>query len=150
MKPALLFCLIFFTSLAIFGQDTINKTDAGGKKQGFWIKKDKDGKKIYEGQFNNDIPYGTFKYYYPDGALKAVSVLSDNGRCSRTTTFFKNGRKMAEGKYIDEKRDSTWKFYTEFDNIMVSEEFYKDGKKDGISKTFYPAYCRRSKQRSRV
>ena len=138
MKPSFLFCLIFFTSVALFGQDTINKTDSTGKKQGYWIKKDKDGKKIYEGHFNHDIPLGEFKYYYPEGGLKAVSRLSDNGKRSLTTTYFKNGRRMAEGLYVNEIRDSTWKFYSEFDNSLVSEEFYEDGKKEGISKTFYP------------
>jgi antitoxin component YwqK of YwqJK toxin-antitoxin module len=132
MKPSLLFCLIFFTSIAVFGQDTINKTDVQGKKQGYWIKKDKEGKKIYEGHFIHDRPIGEFRYYYPDGELKAVSLLSDNGKRSRTTTCFKNGKKMAEGLYVNEIRDSTWKFYSEFDNSLVSEEFYKDGKKEGF------------------
>lgn len=138
MKPFLLFCVIFITSVALFGQDTINNVDAGGKKQGYWIKKDQEGKKIYEGQFIHDIPYGTFKYFYTEGELKAISLLSDGGKRSWTTTYFKNGKKMAEGLYISEKKDSTWKFYSEFDDIVVSEDFYKDGKKEGISKTFYP------------
>jgi antitoxin component YwqK of YwqJK toxin-antitoxin module len=45
---------------------------------------------------------------------------------------------MAEGLYVNEKRDSIWKFYSEFDSVVVSEEFYKDGKKEGISRIFYP------------
>jgi len=138
MRSYLIFLTFLLATLTINAQDTINSMDAQGKKQGHWVKKDKEGKKIYDGQFTNDIPYGTFKYYYPEGELKAISVLSDNGKRSWTITYFKNGKMMAEGLYINEKRDSIWKFYSEFDKVVVSEEFYKNGKKDGISKTFYP------------
>ena len=138
MKRIPVFYLLLFLFINGHAQDTINRLDNNGKRQGFWRKCDKNGKKIYEGQFLHNIPFGEFKYYYPEGELKALSLLSDNGRCSLTTTFFKNGRKMAGGKYIDEKKDSIWKFYSEFDNVVVSEEFYKEGKKEGISKAFYP------------
>jgi antitoxin component YwqK of YwqJK toxin-antitoxin module len=138
MKSFLILTLIFFACFHIHAQDTLNKSDAAGKKQGYWIKKDKEGKKIYEGHFNHDIPIGQFKYYYPGGELKAVSFISDSGNRSQTTAYFKNGQKMAQGVYIKEKRDSTWKFFSEFENVVVSEEFYKDGRKEGVSKTFYP------------
>lgn len=138
MRSFLLFSFLILIIGNGYCQDTINQTDGNGKKQGYWIKKDKEGKKIYEGQFRHDIPFGEFKYYYPAGGLKAVSKLSDNGKCSYTTTYFQNGRKMAEGKYIDQKKDSTWKFFSEYENVVISEEFYKDGKKEGVSTTFYP------------
>jgi antitoxin component YwqK of YwqJK toxin-antitoxin module len=138
MRSFFIFLTFFSASIAISAQDSINKLDTEGRKQGYWCKKDKDGNKIYEGQFLHDSPYGEFKYFYPEGQLKAISLLSENGSHSRTTTYFNNGRKMAEGSYINEKRDSLWKFYSEYENAVVSEEFYKNGKKEGISKTFYP------------
>jgi antitoxin component YwqK of YwqJK toxin-antitoxin module len=138
MRFLFIFSVIFFACFSSKSQDSINKLDTEGKKQGFWIKKDKDGKKFYEGQFIHDIPVGEFRYYYPGGELKARSVLSDNGNRSQVTTYFKNGRKMAEGLYINEKKDSIWKFYSEFENVLVSEENYKDGKKEGVSITYYP------------
>ena len=137
MKSTFIFFTIFLVCFDLNAQDTINKTDSEGRKNGYCIKKDKEGKKIYEGQFSHDVPVGEFRYFYPEGELKAISLLSDNGKRSRTTTFFNNGKKMAEGLYVNEKRDSIWKFYSEFDNVVVSEEFYKDGKKEGISRTFY-------------
>ena len=45
---------------------------------------------------------------------------------------------MAEGNYRNEKKDSLWRFYSEFDGALVAEEFYKEGKKYGISKNYYP------------
>ena len=45
---------------------------------------------------------------------------------------------MAEGIYIDEKRDSIWQFFSDYDGVLLSEESYKNGRKDGASITFYP------------
>jgi antitoxin component YwqK of YwqJK toxin-antitoxin module len=138
MNRPFLFVLLFLLSSDFFGQDTLNQSDALGKKQGFWRRLNSKGEKVYEGHFRSDIPYGEFIYYYPDGTKKAVSVISDSGKLSKTISYFKNGKKMAEGNYWDEKRDSLWRFYSEIDGSLISEEFYKAGKKEGISKDYYP------------
>jgi antitoxin component YwqK of YwqJK toxin-antitoxin module len=138
MRTSLLFYMILFIACASHGQDTVNVTDSGGKKQGYWYKKDQNGKKIYEGRFQDNLPVGEFKYYYPDGAIKAVSILSKQGTCARTVIYFQNGKKNAEGFYLHEKRDSTWKFFSEVDATLVSEEFYKDSKKQGKAFNYYP------------
>jgi antitoxin component YwqK of YwqJK toxin-antitoxin module len=125
-------------SFYAFSQDSINHTDASGRKQGVWRKLDKDGHKLYEGQFTNGVPSGIFRYYYSDGNLKALSVLSDDGKSARTESFAKNGRKIAEGNYRDEKKDSTWRYYSDYDGVLLSEESYSAGVKNGTSKTFFP------------
>ena len=137
MKQFLFFILIAMIPLAGFSQATLNEKDAAGRRQGQWIKLDSAGRKFYEGQFKNNIPQGTFKYYYPGGNMKAVSVFSDDGKTTTTTTYFPNGKKNAEGKYSNEKRDGLWRFFSEFDESLVSEENYKAGKKNGVAKTFF-------------
>lgn len=137
MRYYLIFSLLMILTLDLLAQDTINRMDNRNRKQGFWKKTDKNGKKIYEGQFRDDIPYGEFRYYYPEGKLKAISKFYDNGIQSFTITYFNNGFKMAEGRFINEKRDSLWKFYSEYDGKLVAEEMYLDGKKNGLSRTFY-------------
>ena len=137
MKTSVFFYLFLSTVILTYSQDTINITDASGKKQGFWRKMDKEGKKIYEGHFRDDRPVGEFKYFYPEGNLKAISIILEDGNRTRTTTYFKNGRKMAEGEYVNEKKEGLWRFFSEYDGVLVSEENYLNGKKDGISKTFY-------------
>lgn len=137
MRYFLIFSLVIIFTLTLPGQDTINKMDSLNLKQGFWRKMDINGKKSYEGQFRDNIPYGVFRYYYPTGQVKAISNFYDSGKQSVTITYFNNGFKMAEGHFINEKRDSLWKFYSEYDGKLVAEEIYLDGKKNGISKTFY-------------
>jgi len=131
--------LIFVLALTVpaFAQDTTNRTDAAGKKQGYWKKKSPEGQLLYTGQFRDGIPYGVFHYFYPDGVTKAVSQYSSDGKTTQTKTYFTNGRIMAEGKFVNEKREGLWKFYTETDGLLISEENYLDGKKDGISKNYY-------------
>ena len=102
-KNALVFLFsVFSASVFALPADT-NKTDANGKKQGHWIKRDEKGKVIYEGNFVNDKPIGEFKYYWDNSNLKAHSFYSDNGKVCRAKMFFYDGATlMAEGKYIDQ------------------------------------------------
>ena len=137
MRILHIFLVLVLSSLTLVAQDTINMTDNAGRKLGFWRKLDKNGNKVYEGSFDHDVPVGEFRYFYPGGELKALSVMSENGRRSRTTSYYANGRIMAEGTFIDEKKDSLWKFYGEYDGALVSEEYYRNGKKDGKSISYY-------------
>jgi len=137
MKRLIFFVLITMISFHVFSQETLNKKDAEGRRQGQWVKMDSAGRKVYEGQFKDNIPQGTFKYYYPGGSVKAISVFSDDGKSTNTTTYFPNGKKNAEGKYLNEKREGLWRFFSEFDEKLVSEEMYTAGKKNGPAKTYF-------------
>ena len=56
-------CLLTFipTLATAQGDQTINRTDRDGKKQGHWIKKYPNGHVMYDGYFKNDKPIGEFK-----------------------------------------------------------------------------------------
>lgn len=137
MKKILIFLISFMFMTGTYCQDSLNRVDANGKKQGKWIKKDKDGAKVYEGQFVNGVPTGTFRYFYPGGGVKAVSEFFDKGRRTKTVTYFPNGKKMSEGFFFNEKRDSLWKFFSDYDEALVSVESYRNGLKNGVSTTYY-------------
>jgi len=137
MKKYHIFIILCLLALSSYAQDTVNRINEKGLKEGYWRKLDTAGKKIYEGRFSNGMPAGTFYYYYPTGKVKAVSVFFKEGRKAKTTTYFPSGKKMTEGIYIDEKRDSIWQFFSEFDGVLLSEETYSNGRKYGVSKTYY-------------
>jgi antitoxin component YwqK of YwqJK toxin-antitoxin module len=92
----------------------------------------------FEGEFVNGVPVGTFKYYFEDGKIKAVSQMYEQGRRSRTKVFHNNGRIMAEGNYLDRKKDSTWQYYSDYDGVLLSREHYENGVIDGIVINYYP------------
>lgn len=139
LKKIRIYAALFVAILPMlaFAQPPLNQTDAAGKKQGPW-KKYTDGVLKYEGQFKDDKPTGKFTYYYPGGTVKTVSVYSANGTICRTKSYHEeNGKLMAEGKYVNEKKDSIWNYYS-FDDKLMSTESYVKGIKEGVWKTYYP------------
>ncbi|MCX6266668.1 MAG: hypothetical protein NTW16_04830, partial [Bacteroidetes bacterium] len=127
----------FFTCIA-FAQDTLNITDGSGRRQGYWLKLDSSGRVIYQGRFKDGYPDGEFKYYYPDGKMKTVSRYSNQGKRAVTVSYFSNGRKMASGNYLNERKDSIWQFFSESNGSLVSEETYHSGIISGLTRVFYP------------
>ncbi|MBI9037889.1 MAG: hypothetical protein JEY97_07135 [Bacteroidales bacterium] len=131
--------LIFLVpNLGAQNKSAINQKDEQRRKQGVWKKKNVYGRMIYEGNFLDDKPLGEFKYYYGDGGLKAVSKFEKNGSISYTVFYHPNGKMMARGKFINEKKDSTWNFYRKSDELLVSKDNYLDGKIHGESISYYP------------
>lgn len=128
--------LISYT-FAASAQD-INRRDSNGLKQGKWQKTYSNGALRYQGTFKNGKPTGEFKYYYPSGEIKAVIKYSTDGKSSYAKTYRLNGNLLAEGKYIEKKRDSTWLFYSETDGKIITKKEYKNGKLDGKSIIFFP------------
>ena len=129
---------VFLTAPFFLMSQEINQVDDMNRKQGRWVKTYFNGTIRYEGQFHNDKPYGVFKYYYEDGTLKAVTVFSDDGVIARTKTYFPTGQLMAEGKYINRQKDSTWLYYSDIDSCLIATEEYKRGVLDGKSISYYP------------
>ncbi len=138
MKKVKLIIILLLSLPLISVSQSLNQTDANNLKQGKWGKTYANGKISYEGQFKNDKPYGEFKHYYISSALKAITNYSPDGVVAHTTTFYENSLPMAEGKYINQKKDSVWNFFSEFDGKLISQETYNKGELNGLSKTFYP------------
>lgn len=114
---------------------TQNITDLKGFKQGKW-QKTNNGRLIYEGQFIDNLPQGVFKYYYEDGKLRSQLSYSNNGKIADAINFHPNGKKMAEGKYVETKKDGQWKYYNVLETLSA-EEFYEKGSPVGVWKTYY-------------
>lgn len=128
---------IYLLSFSAFAQtDNLNKTDAAGKKQGHWVKLDDDKKKIYEGNFVNNIPVGTFTYYYDTGTPWSITIFSKNGTVAYSKMFDAGGSLTGSGKYVSEKKDSLWNFYGRGGKLLSSEN-YVNGVKNGIFRVYY-------------
>jgi antitoxin component YwqK of YwqJK toxin-antitoxin module len=141
MKKALFFSCFFIIIVFGYSQEQgsaeINQTDAHGRKQGAWKSFDEEGNPKYEGSFVDNLPVGTFTYYYPDGKVKAISEMHDKGTRSRTRMFFTNGRLMGEGNYLNRSKDSTWNYYSDFDGVKMSREYYIEGVLDSTVINYY-------------
>ncbi len=126
----LLVVLIFLPSL-VFAQT--NQTDANGLRQGFWQKKQDNGRLIYEGNFKDDKPVGEWKRYHPGGQLKAL--IEYKGDTAYTQLFDVWRKKVAEGNYVNQQKEGVWKIYK--NNILTTDEEYKHGLKNGTSHQYY-------------
>ncbi len=135
----LLLSILHFTFL--YGQQTspdLNQMDGAGKKNGPWQAVYPNGKVRYQGQFNNDLPFGTFSYFDEEGKLKATNKFEPGGRIAHHTAFAPNGQRIAEGLFVNQQKDSVWRFYSDIDGALLAEETYKDGKREGLSVTYFP------------
>lgn len=142
IKKVFLLSFILSLSILAFGQTqddaTLNSEDAQGRKNGKWKVYDESDNLRYEGQFKNGVAIGTFTYYYPDGKVKAVSEMYDNGRRSYTKVYHKNGRLMGVGRYFDKAKDSTWNYFSDYDGVLLSSEYYVNGLLDSIAINYFP------------
>jgi len=125
---------LFFVGITAHGQ--VNQTDSKGKKQGFW-KKPYPSSNVFQyvGQFKDDLPYGQFTYYYESGKTKIILDYKD-ARTSYAKMYHETGYLMARGKYIDQKKDSTWVTYDDRGVISYQED-YKSGLLNGQRVVFY-------------
>lgn len=127
--------LLLSLSLSLHAQTT----DASGKKQGYWKKKDeKTNRLVYEGEFKDGKPVGKFKYYYPNDSLRAIMLFRADGKTAYARLYhMTTGKRMAEGKYIQEIKDSVWIYYDE-NGTLLSKDSYVKGKKEGRSFVYLP------------
>ena len=115
----------------------VNQVDAKGLKQGLWHK-NYPGTKIYmyEGNFKDDKPVGTFIYRYESGKVRAVIENKPNTNLSKVKLYFENEALMAEGFYRNQKKDSIWMNYNERGEL-ASGESYKNDKLNGKKINYY-------------
>jgi antitoxin component YwqK of YwqJK toxin-antitoxin module len=108
-------------------------------KQGFWVKKDIDGNKIYEGYFVDNIPVGKFTRFHKNGVVKADMLYdsTDNKQAS-VKLFDDTGELSATGAYYDKKKDGEWKYFGSQEKLVM-QEMYNKGLKNGIAIKYYPS-----------
>lgn len=140
MKNTILFILFVMISTLLVSQvpDTVNVTDAQGKKQGYWIKYYPDGNKQYEGYFKDDNPVGEFRRFYEDGKLKSLMFHTSGSDEVRVRFHHPNGFPAAEGVYVNQKKEDKWQFFSQkTENYLICEEFYKNDLRNGPSVKLY-------------
>ena len=117
----LILLLSVILSTTMFAQGIVNQKDAQGQKHGQWIVKYKSGKVKHETNFVHGIPTGKSVRYSPKGKITSEMLLSDKGNVARGKLFHNNGNVMANGKYVNKKKDSTWNFYALSGKIIRTE-----------------------------
>ncbi len=119
-------------------QDTVyNQIDKMERKQGPWRKYYQNGQLRYKGQFENNNAIGRFEHYYNDGNLKTILIHMDKSDKSQVIHYYQNGEIAAEGEFIGDKKNGTWKYFSYYGGFLSYTESYKEGQKHGISIKYF-------------
>ena len=144
MRNSVVIFAVLFSFLSVntvLAQEKINQLDAKGKKDGVWKGVFEESKRPrYEGTFEHGVEVGTFKYFDDTKAQSLIGtrVFSENGKVAYTTFFDQKGNKVSEGKTVNRLKEGVWKFYHKASPQLMKEEFYKNGKLEGIQKIYFP------------
>lgn len=123
MKNSILLLSLFVSQLLM----AQNVTDSKGFKQGVWKKTyPKSSALVYEGQFKNNKPIGTFYYYYPSKSKQAVIKHDEKSNRSTAVFYHETGVILSKGIYKDMKKDSVWLNFAPSGRLSSSETFAND------------------------
>lgn len=136
-----LFILTFvFTFFLVFEamSQKINQVNKEGNRIGLWKKEYPNGKMRYTGTFNDGKEVGTFKFYKNTSSnLPHIVKEYVPGTNEAMVKFYNyDGKLKTKGKMIGKEREGAWIYYFTNGNIF-SEEFYRNGKLDGVVKNYY-------------
>lgn len=145
LRSQIFLLFLFLISKTYSQNDTINKTDSLGKKNGLWILKGKDKPNMCykpeqiaeEGYYKNGKKTGIWKEYFCNGNLKN-SVTFENGKPSGIASiYYENGKIQESGLFINNRW--TGKYYLYYDNGSIQHEFYfnEKGKREGKQYYYY-------------
>lgn len=132
--------LLFFFTLSVVAQEPINQFDAKGNRHGLWKGTHKEtGRLRYEGAFNHGKETGVFNYFDDTkaGTLIATRDFSKGDGSCYAIFYDQKGNKVSEGKLLNKIPEGQWKYYHFESKQLMSQEFYKNGKLEGVRKVFY-------------
>lgn len=128
------FALFIIGIASLSAAFSVNEVDSKGRKQGPWKKEYGNGYYVYEGQFKDDQPVGTFKRYYENGVLRSIQQYGEN-ETSAIVIYEEDGlTKSAQGAYIGKTKEGEWIYYVGGKVSLI--EHYKRGVLTDTVKTF--------------
>ena len=126
-------------------QDTLNRIDEMGRKQGFWKvtapNADKPaytaGQLIEEGRYTNSKRVGVWKRYWPNGKVMSEITYQMGRPRGSYKTFYPSGRAEEQGSWDLDR--NTGKFQRWHPNGQLSQDFTftADGVRDGEQRYYH-------------
>lgn len=137
--------LLVLSVNAAAAQDTLNRTDAQGMKQGWWqIDAPKagkpeyaDGQKIEEGRYADNKRIGQWQRYWPNGKLMSVITYTMGRPKGEYRTYYPDGKPEEQGTWDLDRNIGSFKRW--HPNGKVAQEFIFDryGTRDGPQRYYY-------------
>ena len=136
--------IIVAKSSPVLVNDTINYTDAGGKKQGHWIVFNStlhlpdyaDDQKVEEGKFVDTKKTGIWQTFFPNNKLKSKIPYVNNRQDGYAILYYENGNIKEEGVWKNNRWVGDYKLYYETGQLQQEFNFNATGKREGSQKYF--------------
>lgn len=126
-------------------QDTVNRVDEMGRKQGYWKvvaplpdKPDYSaGQLVEEGRYSNSKRVGVWRSYWPNGNVKSEITYTMGRPKGSYTIYYPNGRKEESGSWDLDR--NTGKFQRWHTNGKLAQDFVFDpnGQRNGEQKYYH-------------
>jgi len=133
-KILFVFVSMVFCVSTVLAQPTSNKTDANGKKQGFWEEKSPTG--LSKGAYSNDLKDGCWTSYATDGKLLRIENFSKGIQNGIAVEIDQRGYLVSETYYVNDLIEGTAKKFFYGTNPASSID-YVQGKMNGKKKIYY-------------
>jgi len=149
MKKAylILFFIICKIVTAQSVADTLNATDATGKRQGKWIilnkmlekpkQEYKPEQKVEEGKYVDNKKTGKWLEYFPNSVLKSKITYENNRPNGYAIMYHDNGKIREEGLWKNNRWVGEYKLYYENGEVQQEFLFNEAGKRAGPQKYYY-------------
>ncbi len=129
----------------IIGNDTLNKIDGEGKKQGKWILfgRHKPGtcyqneQKVEEGKYADNRKTGTWVEFYCNGNMRNKLTFVNGRPDGYAIMFHENGKISEEGNWKNNRWVGNYKLYYENGQVQHEFVFSPNGKREGAQKYYY-------------
>ena len=118
-----------------------NQFDNNGKRHGIWKKDFKGTNSLrYQGAFDHGKEIGTFKFYKNiegQSVLTATKTFSANSDLADVVFLASTKQIISRGKMRGKMYVGKWIYFHNKSKVIMSEEFYKNGKLEGLKKVYY-------------
>jgi len=141
--------LLLTTCHFVFAQssnDSINATDADGKRQGRWIIYNKlmkpplqgytDDQKVEEGRYSDAKKLGIWTAYYANGVMKNRITFESGRPFGKAIMYHENGKVAEEGLWRNNRWVGDYKLYYENGEVQHEFKFNPNGKREGFQKYY--------------
>lgn len=126
-------------------QDTLNRMDGAGQKQGWWKiaapVADKpgytDGQLVEEGRYANSKRMGTWKRYWPNGKLMSEINYTMGRPKGDYTTYYPDGKTEEKGTWDLDRNTGTFKRWHTNGQLAQDFVFNQYGVRDGMQKYYH-------------
>lgn len=142
----LLFSGIMLCNIAVFASEgDINRTDAKGQRQGYWIVKGsmindklyKPEDKVEEGVYQDNRKQGLWKRYWPSGKLRNEINYLDGKPQGEYKLYYENGKLEEHGRWSNNKNIGDFRRYHTNGNPQQQFYFDEKGKRNGVQKYYH-------------